>query len=156
MEVTPAINELYQSYIKMRHEDGRKDMIYEHFESMVVFFPCLLVAASDGVVDQEEWVYVQYLSRFMADPFKSELSETQFMKLKQNYYRELEFLLDHLQEWSDKFVQALKMHLEEYPEMKDTILDSLYLFAEASEGTSDVEQKAIDDLVEQLNLEEEE
>ena len=156
MDTTPAINTLHQSYTQARANDVKKMMGYDQFENMVVFFPCLLIAASDGVVDKEEWVYVQYLSRFMADPFKGDLTEPQFMKLKQDYYRELEFLVNHLKEWQGPFVNALKEHLEYYPEIKDTILDSLYLFAEASDGTSAVEQKAIDALVEKLKLEEEE
>jgi hypothetical protein len=44
--------------------------------------------------------------------------------------------------------------LEAYPEMKDAVLDTIYLFADASEGTSNMEEAAIAQLIERLKLEE--
>jgi hypothetical protein len=151
---TSALESLHRRYNEARGAQGRPPLAYEYFENMAVFFPCLLVVASDGVVDEEERVYVQYLARFMADPFKKQLEDRAFMKLKQDYHWELEFLMNHLGQWRGPFLEALQAHLRAFPGMKPTVLDTLYLFAEASEGTSAAEEAEIQRLATILELEE--
>lgn len=133
-------------------EANRRALTKEQFDSMVMFFPSLLVVASDGVVDEEELIYVNYLGKFMADSLKDELTSEQRDLLEEQYVKELGFLLDHLSEWEPKFVAALKAYLAQHAEAKEDLVDILYLFAEASDGLSEEEEEKIEELKQILDL----
>jgi len=122
------------------------------FGTMVMFFPSLLVIASDGEIDQEEKLYIDYLAKFMADTFKHEAGEQATEKLQQEYYQQLNYLLGQLKTWEHLFVQALGEYVLQHPEMQHEVLDILHLFAQASEGESADEKQKIDVLKEQLHL----
>ncbi len=125
----------------------------EQFGTLLTFFPALLVINSDGVIDDTEWIYVEYLAKFMAenDQDTTGISEE---NLKKQYFEELKYLLDSLMNWEDKFVNALADYLQAYPEIKEDIYEILHMFAEASEGESEVEAEAINALEKRLGLSE--
>ena len=147
---SPILTELFNEYKKVSDSKLTDDQ----FNNLVMFFPALLVIASDGVIDQEEWIYVKYLSKFMADTYKKEIDQQQLAALNQDYYAELEFLIDNLDAWEARFVDALQKHLHEFPGQKETVMETLHLFAEASEGESDEEAEKIEELSKKLHLEE--
>lgn len=146
---SPILAELFEEYKKV---SGSK-LSSEQFSTLVMFFPALLVIASDGVIDQEEWIYVKYLSKFMADTYKKEIPDQELAALNQAYYAELEFLIDHLDVWESRFVDALSRHLEQFPGQKETVMETLHLFAEASDGESEEEAEKIEELTQKLHLE---
>jgi len=143
-----SIASLFTEYQKV----SSTPLTQEQFQTLVLFFPSLLVLASDGVIDQEEWVYVKYLAKFMSDTYKKDLTDVELAALNQNYYKSLELLIDSLDTWEDRFLDALKLHLEEFPFKKETVTETLHLFAEASEGESDDEIKKIEEIAERLNI----
>lgn len=144
-----AIEELYDTYKRVKECHVNK----EQFGTMVLFFPALLVVACDGEIDEEEWVYVRYLAKFIADSFKTEIpDDAQRAVLQENFSKELEFLAHSLDEWKAKFVAALKNYLVENPLVKDDVEDILHLFAEASEGESEEEAETIMKLEKELGL----
>lgn len=145
-----GIQPLYESYVKA----SKSDMTKEEFDTLFLFFPSLLVIASDGVVDDEEWVYVKYLAKFMADTFKTEITPKERNQLEQDYFKELSFLLEHLEEWENRFVDRLRDFLEGQGDAKEDVLDVLYLFAEASDGQSEEETEKIEELKLRLRIEE--
>lgn len=147
---SPVLTELFAEYRKI---SGSK-LNNEQFSTLVMFFPALLVIASDGVIDQEEWIYVKYLSKFMTDTYKKEKTEQELAELNQAYYSELEFLIDHLDVWEGRYVEALGKHLNEFPGQKETVMETLHLFAEASDGESEEEAEKIEELSKKLQLEE--
>jgi len=123
----------------------------------LTFFPSLLVIAADGVIEEEEWVYVRYISRSMAETFIDDFGdEIQVSDLKDLYYSDLQYLVDSLSQWEDKFLVALKEYLEDNPELKDDIVDIMYMFAEASDNDSIDEERVIQEVMERLDIEEEE
>jgi len=146
---SPILNGLFEEYKKV----SSTKLTNDQFNTLVMFFPALLVIASDGVIDQEEWVYVKYLSKFMTDTYKKEMNEQELASLNQHYYKDLEFLIDNLESWESRFVDALGRHLNEYPGQKETVMETLHLFAEASEGESDEEAEKIEELSKKLQLE---
>jgi hypothetical protein len=146
---SPVIESLHTEYVKV----SSTKLNAEQFGTLVMFFPALLVIASDGVIDQEEWVYVKYLSKFMSDTYKKNLTETELAALNQSFYKDLEFLIDNLDTWETRFVKALRTHLDENTHQKELIVETLHLFAEASEGESDDEVEKIEELCEKLALE---
>ncbi len=142
------IQPLYESYVKA----SKSDMTKEEFDTLFLFFPSLLVIASDGVVDDEEWVYIKYLAKFMADTFKQEITAKERAQLEQDYFRELSYLLEHLEDWEPRFIDRLREYLEGQNDAKEDVLDVLYLFAEASEGQSEEEIKKIEELKLRLRI----
>lgn len=144
-----TIKDLYQSY----YDERKVKMTEEQFITFAVFFPTLLVIISDGVVDMEEWEYVKQLARFMAKSFKdNEKSEVDVDELTKTYLYEISFLLKFQRDWQATFIEGLKEYVRERPEVKSSILDTIELFAEASDGTSDDEQEKIDFIKKELSL----
>jgi len=146
----PILDELFEEYKKV----SNSKLNSEQFSTLVMVFPALLVIASDGVIDQEEWIYVKYLSRFIAETYKKEISEQELAALNQTFYNELEFLIDNLEAWESRFVDSLDKYLEYFPEQKETVMEALHLFAEASDGESEEEIEKIEELSKKLHLEE--
>ncbi len=134
-------------YTDFQRKSGSK-LTQEQFERMVYYFPALLVVASDGKVDEQEWVYIRYLAKFIAETFPKGLEGD----LVGNYVDSLAYLVNYCQIWENRFLDALKFHLSKYPEVKEDVRESLYLFAEASEGQSTQEEQKIQQLISYLNL----
>ena len=145
-----TVKSLYSEYTQAR----KVKVSEEQFTSFTVFFPALLVIISDGIVDMEEWEYVKQLSRFIAKSFKEDDHESVDIEaLAKAYRHEISFLIKHLRDWQDKFIDALQSYILENPEIKSSVLETMELFAEASEGTSNEEEKRIQYLKEKLDLE---
>ena len=149
LDVSEA-SELYNKYV----EASNTTLSKEHFDTLITYFPSLLIIVSDGVVDDEEWVYVKFLAKFMADAHKDDLSSTERDELEDTYFNELSFLLDDVEVWEPDFLVALKKFLVHHPELKEDIVEILYMFSEASEGDDEEAELAkIEYLKEELNLE---
>ncbi|HAA16926.1 MAG TPA: hypothetical protein DCE41_36520 [Cytophagales bacterium] len=150
MAEVPSISQLYQKYTAERPTSVTE----EQFVTFTVFFPNLIIIISDGVIDLEEWEYVKQLARFMAKSFKDEGDEQVNVEgLADCYLREISYLIKFLADWRDAFLDALQPYLASRPDAKTSILDTIQLFAEASEGTSDEEQAQIDEIKNRLQLE---
>ncbi|MBX2844458.1 MAG: hypothetical protein KTR26_22035 [Flammeovirgaceae bacterium] len=146
---SPEFESLHQKYQGVKSSQLNGDQ----FGTLVLFFPSLLVVASDGIIDEEEWVYVKYLAKFMADTYKNDLDDEARESLESQYFAELNFLISNLEEWEPKFVDTLRAYLETNPLVKEDVLEILYLFAEASDGESEEETLKINSLKEELILE---
>ncbi|OHX68107.1 hypothetical protein [Flammeovirga pacifica] len=150
MSAKTTINQLYKEYTASNNIEITED----NFNILLMYFPCLLIVASDGVVDEEEWVFVKYLSKFMSDAYKHKLTRSELEDLQKLYFQELEYLVNTLDKWKDKFLDTLAIYLNEHDEEKEDILDILQLFAEASEGVCEDEEEAIEEISDRLGLEE--
>jgi hypothetical protein len=146
---TVTINDLYKSYCSKR----KIIFTLEEFIPLVVFFPAFMVVISDGILDQEEWEYLKQLSRFMAKSYKEAETKEDIKKYTSSYLREIGYLLRNLPVLQEDFLLALKSYVLEKPEVKASIVDTIQLFAEASEGTSKIEAKMIDYINNLLELE---
>ena len=112
------IKDLYTKY-KSR---SNSQLSYEQFETFLIFFPSLLVILSDGVIDDEEWVYIRYLAKFMADTSKEEVpdeSEREF--LMNDYLDNLKYMIDHMERWEKSFIETLKRYIQEEEDIKDYV-----------------------------------
>jgi len=144
-----TISTLYEEY----REERNVKITEDQFASFVVFFPSLLVIISDGVVDMEEWEYLQQLSHFMAKSFKQDGASTEDVdQLSKCYLLEIAYTIKHLKDYQEVFLTALQAYLAENPQDKVSVLDTIKLFADASEGTSDDEASKIDYLTQLLDL----
>lgn len=142
-----AIDSLFESYKEVSPTQLNSDQ----FGTLLTFFPALLVIASDGVIDDDEWVYVKYLAKFMAEN-DTDTSEKPVKELTELYFDELKYLLESLMSWEEKFIEALADYLKHFPEIKEDIEEILHMFAEASEGESEIEEETIASLSHRLGL----
>ncbi|ANQ47481.1 hypothetical protein KMW28_15830 [Flammeovirga yaeyamensis] len=149
MSANSAINQLYKEYT----DANNIEITEEKFNTLLMYFPCLLIVASDGVVDDEEWVFVKYLSKFMSDAYKSDLTRSELENLQKLYFQELEYLVKTLDKWKDPFLDTLAIYLNENDIEKDDVLEILHLFADASDGVCEDEEEAIEEISDRLGLE---
>ncbi|MBK6266604.1 hypothetical protein JKA74_16280 [Marivirga sp. S37H4] len=144
-----SIDKLYSEYTKERNIKLNK----EQFVYIVNLFPALRVVLSDGIVDKDEWITVKRLAKILGDEFATEdLGEEKEENLMLIYKAEFRYLIKNLGMWESKFLKALKEYFEENESSKEFVLETMYLFAHASDGVSEEEDNAIDYLTSELGL----
>lgn len=124
----------------------------EQFTSFLAFFPVLLVAASDGVVDREEWRYCQTLAGGLVASYGQYSEEQSADALTRLYRKEFVFLLSNLEDWEEEFLLALEVYFQLNPYAKKFVTQTVYLFADASEGICEDEQNTMEYLCLRLKL----
>ena len=142
-----AIDRLQQEY--ERHRPAK--LTHDQFTYLVQMFPALLVSMSDGVLDKEEWGAVLKTAENLGKNL-SDGSAADADALTDVYKTEFRYLLDNYERWKKKFVNALQEYLRENPSARDLVLESMYLFANTTDGISKVEQDKIDELSNRLDL----
>ena len=143
------IETLLDEYQRTRRVEINKDL----FIYILKLYPSLLVCMSDGKLDDEEWDNVMKLARGLAEEYASLIPGVDKDKIAQNFRTEFRYLLENVERWQKKFLNALKGHIEDSRSDKEFILESMYLFANAADGISLEEQQAINNLADRLNLE---
>ena len=73
--------------------------------------------------------------------------------MAQLFRTEFRYLLENIDRWKKRFLNALKSHLEDQTDDKEFVLEAMYLFANAADGISDEEHEIIEELSERLSLE---
>ena len=106
-----AITGLYQKYKEAR----AISLSQEQFTSFLAFFPVLLVAASDGIVDRDEWLYCQKLAYGLGASYQKEDNPDDRQLLTQLYRKEFAFLLSNLSVWEEEFLLALEGYFGQHP-----------------------------------------
>ena len=140
---------LFEEYLKIR----RIDISIEQFMYLLNLYPSLLVCMSDGVLDKEEWEGILRIADGLADAYVESPDPAEKSKLAQLFRTEFRYLLENIDRWKKKFLNALKSRLEEHNDDKEFVTEAMYLFANASDGISDIEQSMIEELSERLSLE---
>jgi tellurite resistance protein len=144
------IDQLFQEYTEDRFIKLNK----EQFVYIVNLFPALRVVMSDGIVDQDEWLTVKKLAQILGDEFASDdFGEEKEENLMLVYKAEFRYLIKNLDKWQSKFLAALKDYFNENEPSKEFVMETMYLFASASEGVSEEENEVIEFLTEELGLE---
>ncbi len=146
------IEDLFEVYCQQRE----LTISFDQFLLFAELFPAVLVIMSDGKIDNQERIYLDKLNTNLANIFEEDgLTKTQLLRLKDTFAKEFDYLIAHLEEWKEAYLNALQDHLNQNPETKDIILDTLHLFAAASEDInidSEAENQMIEFLVSKLNL----
>jgi tellurite resistance protein len=144
------IDQLFKEYTEERYIKLNR----EQFVYIVNLFPALRVVMSDGIMDQEEWITVKRLAKILGDEFASEdLGEEKEENLMLIYRAEFRHLLKNLDKWQSKFISALKDYFNENVTSKEFVVETMYLFASASDGVSAEENEVIEYLTKELELE---
>jgi tellurite resistance protein len=144
------MDQLYKDYTNERFIQLNE----EQFVYLVNLFPALRVVESDGIVDSDEWSTVKRLAKILGKEFASEdLGEEKEENLMLIYRSEFRYLVKNLDKWEEPFLNALKEYFEENESSKEFVLETMYLFANASDGISDEEDAVIVKLIDYLGLE---
>ncbi|AHM60826.1 hypothetical protein D770_12860 [Flammeovirgaceae bacterium 311] len=130
------VRELYLHYQDVR----QISLTVDQFTSFLAFFPALLIAASDGIVDREEWIYCQRLAQGLGYSYREELSPEDTDKLTMLYRQEFAYLLQHLSQWEEPFLNTLEKYFLENRYAKKFVSQTAWLFADASNGVSAEEE----------------
>jgi hypothetical protein len=141
--------QLYENYQKHYPTKLNQD----EFVTLLTFFPAIQVLTADGEIDEEERIYLQHISKSMAETYRDEVANKyELIDLQQNYEIELSYILDNMSNWSAKFTLGLKSYLHEMPEVKEIVFDVMYMFADASNDISKAEKDMIESLKQELAL----
>ncbi|HCX24849.1 MAG: hypothetical protein CMB89_02900 [Flammeovirgaceae bacterium] len=140
--------QLLDEYRRVRNVE----LTLDQFLYILNLYPSLIVCMCDGVLDKEEWDGVLRLAKGLALEYGDGLDGSGMEQLEQSFRTEFRYLLDNIEKWQKKFLNALKNHIGENREDKEFILESMYLFANAADGISEVEQETIHMLSERLAL----
>jgi tellurite resistance protein len=145
-----SLEELYLEYSRVRNIDINK----EQFIYILNLFPALLVVLSDGMVDGEEWKTVKKLATILGKEFATtDLGMEKEENLTLIYKSEFKYLLKNREIWETKFLETLKNYFTKNQSSKEFVLETMFLFANASNGISLEEDKMIDNLTKELGLE---
>lgn len=143
------IESLLDEYQRVRRVELNRDL----FVYILKLYPSLLVCMSDGKLDDEEWDNVMKLARGLAEEYAELIPDVDKEKIAQNFRTEFRYLLENVERWQKKFLNALKGYIEDSRDDKEFIMETMYLFANAADGISLEEQQAINNLADRLDLE---
>lgn len=141
------VEQLYKEYCKVRGvrlSEGQ-------FEYITKIYPALLVCMSDGVLDKEEWDGILQITNGLAEEFVS--PENTRDSVAMAFRTEFRYLLDHIDKWNKKFLNALRDSVKDSRSDKEFVSETMYLFANIADGISEEEQAEIDSLSSRLGLE---
>jgi hypothetical protein len=144
-----SIEELYENYIQER----LVNLTIEQFTLFAEFFPAVLVIVSDGIFDHKEKTYLEKLVQSLGKSFSEDgFGTKRVQELKSIFAQEFEYLITHIDIWQELYLKALKTHLQHYPESKETILETIYLFAQHSQDFDEAESNMVSFLTSELRL----
>jgi hypothetical protein len=143
------IEKLYEHYTQERP----LNLSVEQFTLFAEFFPALLVILSDGFFDHKEKIYLQKLVKCLSDSFAEDgFGAKRVQELQIIFSQEFEYLIQNLDKWKEPYIKALQSHLALFPENKETILDTINLFAETSQDVNEAESNMVRFLIQKLHL----
>lgn len=144
----PQEETLFEEYYKSRNSE----LSLDQFTYILKIYPSLLVCMSDGKLDKEEWDGVLSISKGLALLYLDQMPNASAEKMEQLFRTEFRYLLENIDKWEKKFLNTLRNFLEEHPGDKEFVQEAMYLFANAADGISHEEQRAIDTLSGRLSL----
>ncbi len=144
---TTSFKNLYEGFIHAAESRLSEDQ----FLSLLIFFPAVLVVAADGMIDHEEWFYLNRIIKAMADGFDDD-SNLNIQELAAEYQSTMRYLVRELHTWETLFMPFLQTYLQKNLSAKEDVADVIYMVAEASDGISKKEGRVIKMLNETLGL----
>lgn len=148
MDDNQALLRLYLAF----KQSAQCNMELEHFYTLLIFFPVLLIVNADGQIEEEEQIFLDHIAKAMAQSYRDE-HETALRTadLEQLFLNGIVYLSRHLEEWEEPFLDNLRQYLAWQPELKETVADVMEMFADASSG-NDAEQQLLANLTQRLEL----
>lgn len=136
---------LYESYQQVRISD----LTYPQFLNILNLYPSILICMSDGILDKKEHEHLMGVAKNLTI-YADEVTDRSLLEI--TYQKELMYLLENPEIWEKEFLEALRDHLSGPEGDKEFVLESMYLFANAANGISEVERNRIESISDQLGL----
>ena len=137
--------QLFEEYKKTR----KTEISLDQFKYILNLYPSLIVCMCDGVLDDGEWEGILQTAKGLAMEYGSGEDQEQ---LAQAFRTEFRYLIYNIEKWQKRFLNTLKNHIQDSRLDKEFVLESMYLFANAADGISKIEQETIEMLSERLAL----
>lgn len=146
-----TLNELYEEYTEAR----RTNLGYEQFAAFVLYYPALLVAKTDGEIDEQEWLTLQGLAdHLVRETLPPEADADEAEDRRRLFFEEFRHLIKEMDRWDRKFMKCLKYILATCPAAKQTVAATIYSLADASKGICEKERIMIEYLRGELDISE--
>ncbi len=147
---TTKMDSLYKEYTEVRFLDVNR----EQFIYIAHLLPSCILVMSDGLLDNEEWLTLKQLSKILGDEFAADNLGTDEKEenLMLIYKGEIRYLLKNREQWEQKFLAALKEHLQSNPSSKEFLDETLDLFAGEDADPTSEEKATYDKLKANLGL----
>ncbi|WP_420582531.1 hypothetical protein [Reichenbachiella sp.] len=145
--MTPQLHQLYIEYIKARKIKIPEDQ----FNYLAKLYPALLVCMSDGKLDQEEWDGIVMATRGLSAEFVKSPEDNRDL-IAMSFRTEIRYLLDNVDRWNKKFLNAIHASIQGNKMDQEFIMETMYLFANITDGISDEEEEAIRKLAHRLEI----
>ena len=143
----------HETLLEEYHKTRKSDLTIDQFTYLLKIYTSLLVCMSDGKLDKEVWEGVLNISKGLALLYLDQMPNTNAEQIESLFRTEFRYLLENIDKWEKKFLNTLKSYLEEHSDDKEFVYEAMYLFANAADGISADEQRAIDRLSSRLALE---
>ena len=147
------MNNQHEILLEEYHKTRKSNLSLDQFTYILKIYPSLIICMSDGKLDKEEWEGVLNISKNLAFLCLDQVPDTDVEQVENLFSTEFRYLLENFDKWEKKFINTLKNYLEERNDEKEFVYEAMYLFANAADGISKEEQKAIDQLTSRLSLE---
>ncbi|MDJ1482385.1 hypothetical protein QNI16_17905 [Cytophagaceae bacterium YF14B1] len=146
---TLSLTELHEEYQEVR----KIKLSNEQFTAFITYYPALLVAKTDGEVDEKEWSLLQGLANhIVAETLPSNADKEEVKDYKELFFNEFKYLIDNLDIWDRKFMKTLQKLLNQRPELIETVSGTLYALADVSKGVCEKENTMIEYLRSELKI----
>lgn len=142
------LHRLYIDYIRTR----RKKIPEDQFHYLAKLYPAILICMSDGKLDKEEWDGIVMATRGLAQEFVRSPKDNRD-HIAMIFRTEIRYLTDNVDKWHRKFLGALHQALQNNPLDQEFVMDSMYLFANITDGISEEEEEKINELARRLEIE---
>ncbi len=141
--------ELYEEYLELR----KIKLSFEQFLAFVTYYPALLVAKTDGEVDEKEWSLLQSLAIQLAtDTVSPQADKEELKDYIHLFFDEFQYIMDHLDLWDRKFIKVLRQLVANNTLITETVEAAVASLASASKGVCEKENTMIEYLRIELNL----
>ena len=145
----PIFSELYEEYTETR----RLKLTEEQFLAFITYYPALLVAKTDGEVDEQEWSLLQALANHLvSETVAKDADKEEIKDYKTLFFNEFQYLLDNLDRWDRKYMRVLQQLMAKRIELVDSVAAVIYTLAESSKGICEKERIMIEYLRNELRI----
>jgi hypothetical protein len=141
--------DLKQSYLQERHEEMSEDQ----FAALVYTFPSILVAHADGKIDKREKIFMRELPELLTEGYMEDgVNVVAGVSLTKEYFKEVNYLIKHLDKWQNQFLEALREQLHNSLNERNAIFEMMWRTADSSKDISEEERLKIEEISAVLGL----
>jgi uncharacterized membrane protein YebE (DUF533 family) len=153
MKTKDMYTEKFVGLKNLYQKERNLDMTDDQFAALVYTFPSVLVAHADGRIDEKERGFIRELPEVLTAGYIEEgYGRIVDVKLTEEYFTEIDFLINRLDKWQESFLEALKEQLHNSLNERNIIFQTMWQTADSSGDISEAERKTISEISSRLGL----